>query len=103
MLLNSHDTSSHPNRAMNHALIGPVRIVIAVCACAASHPSSQTINAAGIAAGMARTARRMPSSEGPYDHIALAPLTVKPAIASATSASSADAANVHTVDSGVIR
>ena len=55
--VNSHDTSSQPKRAMNHALIWPLRIAIQASTRLATHQISNTISAAGTTPGIDLPAR----------------------------------------------
>ena len=103
MVVNSHDMSSQPKRAMNHALICPLRIATQVSTRFASHQTTRTISAAGTTPGTDRAALRNEPADAPCHHIAIAPLAVRPTSASAMSASAAEIISVQIVDSGVIR
>src|SRR5688572_1561963 len=103
MPVKSHDTSAHPRRAMNQALIWPLRSVTQASAWDTSHQIATTMSAAGTTAGARHNARPNADRDGPCDHIRIAPLTVTPIETSAAIRRTAEVIKARIVDSGVLR
>ena len=88
---------------MNHALIGPLRIVIQISTRPTIHQISSATSAAGTTPGTAFSARVRDAIEGSCRHSAIAPAAVRPAIDKASAASTADAISAQIVDSEIGR